>query len=52
MSFEQTCTFQRFQRTLQNQKNLKHFLSFLGPIIKVDLDNKGVEFGKGFECVD
>lgn len=33
-------------------KNLKHFLSFLGPIIKVDLDNKGVEFGKGFECVD
>lgn len=33
-------------------KNVKHFLPFLGLIITVDLDNKGVELGKGFECVD
>lgn len=33
-------------------KNVKLFLPLLGLIIKVDLDNKGMELGKGFECVD
>lgn len=53
MSFKETCTFLRLKRTLQKQKfKSTYFLPLLVLIVKVDLDTKGMEPGKYFECVE